>query len=136
MVRLSLKNVFTNVMARVRSPTMSFPKLANMHASPWAWEIAALVGVFASFAGLVTLLAVFDGRAIFDWKSVTLNTIVSTVSLALRALLLYAIAECVGQWKWIMFDRSERSLMDFERIDLASRGPLGSLYLSWQRNVP
>lgn len=110
--------------------------LANMLASLWALEISALGGVFASFAGLVALLAVFDGRTVFEWKSITLNTIVSTLSLVLRGFLLYPIAECVGQWKWILFSRSKRSLMDFERIDAASRGPLGSLCLSWQRDVP
>ncbi|KAG9254596.1 uncharacterized protein F5Z01DRAFT_81268 [Emericellopsis atlantica] len=107
-----------------------------MFASPWVWEVSSLAGVIATFAGLVTLLAMFDGRPIFDWKSITLNTIVSTLSLILRAFLLYPIAECVGQWKWILFSRSKRSLKDFERIDSASRGPLGCLCLSWQRNVP
>jgi len=107
-----------------------------MFASPWVLEVSSLGGVFVTFAGLVALLAVFDGRPIFDWKSITLNTIVSTLSLILRAFLLYPIAECIGQWKWILFSRSKRSLKDFERIDSASRGPLGCLCLSWQRNVP
>lgn len=110
--------------------------MSKMFSGPWIWEISALVGVFASFAVLVTLLAVFDGRAIFDWKSITLNTIVSTLSLFLRGLLLYSLSECIGQWKWMLFGRSERSLIDFERIDQASRGPLGSLALLWQRDIP
>lgn len=107
-----------------------------MHSSPWVWELSALGGVFVSFAGLVTLLAIFDGRSVWDWKSITLNTVVSTISLLLRALLLYPMAEAIGQWKWILFERSERSLIDFERIDLASRGPLGGLYLACRRNTP
>ncbi|KAI9170741.1 hypothetical protein HJFPF1_00212 [Paramyrothecium foliicola] len=54
----------------------------------------------------------------------------------MKALMIFGISECVGQWKWILFSRKERRLMDFERIDLASRGPLGSSILVWRRATP
>lgn len=75
----------------------------------------------------MVLLAVFDGRSIFDWKSVTLNAVISVLSVSMKASLTFAVAELIGQWKWILFSRSARPLMDFERIDMASRGPLGCI---------
>lgn len=88
----------------------------------WKFELWALVGSLLSFVIMVLVLAIFDGRPIFDWKSVTLNAIISVLS-----VLTFAIAELIGQWKWILFSRGQRPLMDFERIDMASRGPWGSL---------
>lgn len=102
----------------------------------WTYELLALLGVFASFIGLVVMLAIFDGRPIFEWNSITLNTIISTLSVVMKALILFSTAECIGQWKWIIFYQKERALMDFERIDLASRGPLGGFYLAWRRDTP
>lgn len=102
----------------------------------WTHELFALVGALASFIGLVVLLATFNGQPILDMNGVTLNTIISTLSVGMKALVLFATAECIGQWKWIIFYRKEQELMDFERIDLASRGPLGSFCLAWRRNTP
>ncbi|RMJ27784.1 hypothetical protein PHISP_01357 [Aspergillus sp. HF37] len=93
----------------------------------WAPEFLALAGAIASFAAMIILLAVFDGRPIIDWESVTLNAVVSVISVVMHASLTFAVAELVGQWKWILFAQGARPLMDFERIDMASRGPLGSL---------
>ena len=80
---------------------------------------------------LIILLAVYDGHEIFDWHGVTLNAIVSLLSTASKAALLFALAESVGQWKWILFSSRSRPLLDLERIDSASRGPWGSLQLLW-----
>jgi hypothetical protein len=35
----------------------------------------------------------------------------------------------LGQLKWDWFRRSENKVIDFERLDSASRGPMGSLIL-------
>lgn len=94
---------------------------------PWAWELWALGGSVLSFAVMVTLLGVYDGHPIFNWHGVTLNAIVSVLSVSMKAALTYATAECIGQWKWNLFSRENRALIDFERIDMASRGPLGSI---------
>jgi hypothetical protein len=76
---------------------------------------------------MVALLAAFDGKEVFTWKDVTLNAIVSVLSLTMKACLAYILAECIAQWKWILFARESRPLIDFDRIDAATRGPLGSL---------
>ncbi|CAG8232295.1 unnamed protein product [Penicillium nalgiovense] len=93
----------------------------------WKFELWALVGSVLSFTIMAIVLAIFDGRPIFEWKSVTLNAIISVLSVAMKAGLTFAVAELIGQWKWILFSRGERPLMDFERIDMATRGPWGSL---------
>lgn len=85
----------------------------------WSQELLVLLGGFASFIGLTVLLATFNHRPIFHSNGITLNTIISTLSVAMKALILFATAECIRQWKWIIFYRKERELMDFERIDLA-----------------
>lgn len=74
---------------------------------------------------MVIVLAIFDDRLIFEWNGVTLNAIISVISVAMKSSLTFAVAELIGQWKWIIFSRDARPLMDFERIDMASRGPLG-----------
>ncbi|KAK2761701.1 hypothetical protein FQN54_001529 [Arachnomyces sp. PD_36] len=101
---------------------------AHHHKTGWgAWrtELLALTWSVLSFLVMVILLVIFDGRPVFTWKSVTLNAIIAVVSASMKASLTFAMAELIGQWKWILFSRASRPLMDFERMDMASRGPLG-----------
>ncbi|OJD28995.1 uncharacterized protein BKCO1_990001 [Diplodia corticola] len=93
----------------------------------WLVETVAVIFSAASLAALAVLLAVTDGKVIFDWHGVTLNTIVSILSTASKVSVMLALSESISQWKWILFGDKMRPLMDFERIDWASRGPLGSL---------
>lgn len=97
----------------------------------WGWEILAVIGSASCLAALVGLLLGYDGKPIFTWHGVTLNSIVSLLSTASKAALLFAVAELISQWKWILFTDHARPLMDFERIDSASRGLLGSLRVMW-----
>ncbi|KAF4966167.1 hypothetical protein FSARC_6126 [Fusarium sarcochroum] len=101
--------------------------IRNKRWTAWALEYWALAGSVASLAVMIALLRVFDGKEVFAWNSITLNTIVSILSLITKANLAYILAECMAQWKWILFADKERPLMDFDRIDAATRGPLGSL---------
>ncbi|KAF4998529.1 hypothetical protein FDECE_11770 [Fusarium decemcellulare] len=93
----------------------------------WGSELLAVLGSSASLVAMVVLLSRFDGKAPFTWNSVTLNAVVSILSLAIKTSLVYVIAECIAQWKWILFAREPRLLVDFDRIDSATRGPLGSM---------
>ncbi|KAI7776816.1 hypothetical protein LA080_004410 [Diaporthe eres] len=92
-------------------------------------------GIFASTSlliALVVILAAYDGKAVFEWKGVTLNAVLSVISTASKASLLYSISELISQWKWIVFTSTRRPLIDFETNDAASRGPWGSLELMWK----
>ena len=106
-----------------------------MFLKSWGIEILALAGTLGIGCALIGLLARFDDESVFEWNNITLNAIISTLSVMMKTLLLFPVAECIGQWKWILLHRSERSLIDFERIDLASRGPLGCLNLIWRRDT-
>lgn len=98
----------------------------------WLPETAGILASAMLLVALAALLAFYDDKAVFEWKSVTLNALVSVLSTASKASLLYALSELISQWKWIVFTSTRRPLVDFERIDAASRGPLGSLGLMWR----
>ncbi|KAI0440957.1 hypothetical protein F4803DRAFT_525272 [Xylaria telfairii] len=101
----------------------------------WIAEIASIAASIFFLLALVAVLATFDGEPIFDLYGVTLNAVVSILSTTSKAALLYVIGELISQWKWIIFTREERLLADFDRIDSASRGPLGSLKILWVRRT-
>lgn len=108
------------MLSKIKSPL-------NADWGAWKFELLALVGSACSFLVMVVVLAVYNGRSMFDSKNVTLNAIISVLSVTMKASLTFAVAELIGQWKWILFHQNARPLMDFDRIDTASRGPLGSL---------
>jgi len=69
---------------------------------------------------------IFDGEPAFAWQGITLNIMVSIISVAMKASLTYVVTECMAQWKWILFTTEEKPPIDFDRIDSAARGPSGS----------
>lgn len=98
----------------------------------WIPEIAGILASASLLIALTILLAIYDDKAVFDWKGVTLNVVVSVLSTSSKSALLFSISELISQWKWIIFASTRRPLMDFQRIDAASRGPLGSLKIIWR----
>ncbi|KFY40222.1 hypothetical protein V495_05544, partial [Pseudogymnoascus sp. VKM F-4514 (FW-929)] len=104
-----------------------FKASKTMKWTDWAQEYAAVLGSTASFIAMVALLATSNGKVVKTWKGITLNAVVSILSLVMKASLGFVFAECLAQWKWILFARESRRLIDFDRIDAATRGPLGSL---------
>jgi hypothetical protein len=77
----------------------------------------------------VGLLIHFNGRPVFDSGVITLNTIISILSNIAKGTLLFAVAEALGQYKWIAFSQRRRPLVHFEHFNQASRGSIGSLRL-------
>ncbi len=47
--------------------------------------------------------------------------------------MLFAVMECIGQSKWMLFRQGQHDLLDFHSIDGASRGPLDSLLLLYRK---
>lgn len=97
--------------------------------SVWVLEALSIAGSGLSLLGMVILLARYDGKSIFSWHGLNLSTIISILSTASKGWLLLAVDAAISQWKWIRFSRGHRTLIDFDVIDSASRGPLGSLTL-------
>jgi hypothetical protein len=102
---------------------------------PWALETLSLGASILFLGALAVVLWLFDGRPIWDYQSVTLNTVVAILSTAAKAAILVAVANCIGQWKWILFSGTPRRLVDFERIDEATRGPMGSAKLLFSPKI-
>ncbi|KAF6819421.1 hypothetical protein CPLU01_13062 [Colletotrichum plurivorum] len=101
--------------------------LKSFRWSEWGQQYCALSGAAAAILVMVILLSEFNHQPFFEWNGISLNTIISILSVTGKAAITFTISECVAQWKWILFDREERLLIDFDRIDGATRGPLGSL---------
>jgi len=58
----------------------------------------------------------------------TLNTFLAFFTTFTKAAFMNPVVECISQWKWNWFHQ-DRSLVDFETFDKASRGVLGSVVL-------
>jgi hypothetical protein len=79
---------------------------------------------------ILSVLLYYNGRPLPAWKlGLTLNSFISILSGFAKASLLLPTAEALGQLKWNWFSKKPRQMMDFEIIDGASRGPLGSMVL-------
>lgn len=102
----------------------------------WATSLASLVGCVLIFITIIIIIGTLDQKTPTEWIGLSPNAVISILSVSFRGLIVFSISECVGQWKWILFSQSPRRLIEFERIDLASRGPLGSLEVLWRRETP
>jgi hypothetical protein len=79
---------------------------------------------------ILSVLAHFDGKEIPQWKlGITINAFISILSGFAKSALLLPTAEALGQLKWNWFSKKPRTMMDFEVLDSASRGPWGSFVL-------
>ncbi|KAM0815922.1 hypothetical protein AB5N19_01723 [Seiridium cardinale] len=101
--------------------------------SSLAIEIGALILALTCMIGLVLLLRQYDQKPPPEWAlgpwGITLNAVISVISLVFRASLLGAVAPCIGQFCWVWFSTQPRPLNDISHYDGASRGALGSLRL-------
>lgn len=95
--------------------------------SVWGQQIWALVGAVAALTTMAILLGKFNNRPVFNQMGITLNAIISILSVTIKAAVACILSECLAQWKWILYGREDRVLIDFDRLDGAARGPLGSL---------
>jgi hypothetical protein len=95
----------------------------------WLLEIISWIFSAICMAIILSVLLHFNGRPMPAWKlGLTLNSFISILSGFAKASLLLPTAEALGQLKWNWFSKP-RPMMDFEVIDSASRGPLGSMVL-------
>jgi hypothetical protein len=77
---------------------------------------------------LVFVVSLYSGGPIPKLGSgLTLNAIISVLSTASRASLVFVVSATIGQLKWCWLKRSDRKIHDVQTMDDASRGPLGAL---------
>ncbi|CAI7633158.1 unnamed protein product [Penicillium manginii] len=89
----------------------------------WILECFAMAFSFASFIAVIIILRAYDQKPSPNLSyGLTLNTIVSLLATSSRSSLLFVVAGA----------RREKSVLDMQSFDDASRGPLGAFYLFFQ----
>lgn len=103
----------------------------------WLIEIICVAVGAVLIVALYLVLQAYDGKPAPKFgpafgSSLTLNTIVAIIAAAAKIALLYPVAECLGQLRWIWFARDKRQLNDFATFDRAVRGSMWSGFeLMW-----
>jgi hypothetical protein len=97
------------------------------------WWLLELISWVFSAICMTTIIAVlwyFDGKLLPQWRlGITLNGFIAVFSNLARASLILPTAEALGQLKWNWFRKESKTMMDFEILDSASRGPWGAVLL-------
>lgn len=108
--------------------------------SQHTWYLEAGALAFSAIAiGLTAgFLQQLDGHRIPNWASVgsglSLNSILSVLSIVARSSLLIPLDEALGQLMWVSFSRRANRLDEVELFHRASRGPVGALRLIWRKH--
>jgi hypothetical protein len=97
----------------------------------WHLEIVCVVFGSVLVVALYLVLQIYDRKPAPQFgsafgSSLTLNTIVAIIAAAAKLLLLFPVAECIGQLRWIWFSHDYRQLNDFATFDRAARGSIWS----------
>jgi hypothetical protein len=102
----------------------------NYFYTTWLFEIVSFCAASAALAGVLVVLALYNGRPDPRWSGgLTLNTIVSVASVTFRIGLMVPVGSCVSQLSWVWFSQGSRPLYDVVRFIEASRNPYGSFQL-------
>ncbi|KAF3762474.1 hypothetical protein M406DRAFT_264942 [Cryphonectria parasitica EP155] len=106
------------------------PKHSRHVLSYWSLEIATVLAAILLLAAIIGLLSYYDGRYMPDWPfQINLNSAIAFLTTFLRAAIVAAVAEIIGQTKWTWFTERTRPLHHLQTFDSASRSVLGSLRL-------
>ena len=101
----------------------------------WLAEFVCWVIASAIFVAIAILLFTFDGHQAPDWPyGITLGALVSLLATIAIFFLTVPVTSGLGQIKWIWFRSEQHKIIDFEVIEEAGRGPMGSfmLLLKWR----
>lgn len=94
--------------------------------SDWRWEIAtSAISIIALAATIGTLLP-HQNQPLPQWPfHISINTLLSIYSVALKGSATFVIQSCISQHQWLWM-RQKRPLADVVRYDSAGRGVWGS----------
>ena len=118
--------------SKVKGPKVKGPKVKGPERDTWYLEILSISASLLCLVAMTILLAKMDEQHTFRWHGVTLNALVSILATTAKATLMLVLAASIGQWKWMLFSEKQSPLIDFDTIESASRGPLGSVQLLWR----
>jgi hypothetical protein len=103
----------------------------------WAIELLSWAFSATCMAAIIGVLWIFDGKELPQLGfGLTINGFLSLFSNFAKSALILPTAEALGQLKWTWFRSGPNSLLDFEALDNASRGPWGSLVLLARSVLP
>lgn len=87
---------------------------------PWLWELLSIAAAALALVAIVIILALHGKRPLPKWPlSITINASIAVFTAIFKACLIMPIAECIGQLKWLWYEKS-RPLKSMEQWDLAS----------------
>jgi hypothetical protein len=96
----------------------------------WLLEIVSWICSAICMAAIIGVMFYYDGKELPEWSlGITLNGFITVFSNIAKSAMLLPTAEALGQHRWNWFRKKSRTLMDFEILDAASRGPWGCLLL-------
>jgi len=96
----------------------------------WQWEILGLVVSFISLMATVAILFIWNDKTPPSWSyGITINSLISWLSMIAKTSMLLSTAEGLSQLKWIRAAKRKATLADMEYLDRSSRGPWGSFAL-------
>ncbi|KAF7181989.1 hypothetical protein CNMCM7691_001377 [Aspergillus felis] len=99
----------------------------------WTYEVLTITLSIGCIAAIATILATMDGKSLSQWTMpIQPNALISVFAVVAKASLLYSVAQCIGQLKWLYFRSGVHPMIDIQRFDDASRGPWGSLIFLWK----
>jgi MFS superfamily sulfate permease-like transporter len=103
----------------------------------WAIELLSWAFSATCMAVIIGVLWIFDGKELPQLGfGLTINSFISLFSNLAKSAMILPTAEALGQLKWMWFRPGPNSLLDFEALDNASRGPWGSLVLLARSVLP
>ncbi|KAK7917350.1 hypothetical protein PG985_010958 [Apiospora marii] len=99
----------------------------------WSYETVSFLIALSAFVAIVVILASYNGRRRPNWPAlININSLLSVLTAILKAALLFPIAECIGELKWLHF-KDPHPVRDLARWDSTTRGPWGSLLFICKR---
>jgi hypothetical protein len=94
----------------------------------WICEMIAMIFSIGCTVAIAFTVGNYNGGPIPSLPSgVTLNALISILSTAARAALVFVLSSTIGQLKWCWLVRRDTRLQDLQVMDEASRGPLSAI---------
>jgi len=99
----------------------------------WVLEVFCTLLSLGAVVAISVILKLHDKRPSATWTFYfSINAVISTLGTLAKSALALGVSACLAQGKWIWFKKRQHRLRDFELLDNASRGPLGSMELLWK----
>ncbi|KAK4548647.1 hypothetical protein LTR36_009558 [Oleoguttula mirabilis] len=90
----------------------------------WIWELFACVFAILMVGVEVFLLAIFDGRNVETWHhSWQINSVFAFVTALLEAAVAFAVTACLGQLRWLWFQKGNQELRWMDKLTNARAAP-------------